>query len=1418
MPQYNLNALGAAEFERISQALIKKVIGFGSVTFGPGRDGAREATFSGTSQAYPSTSTPWKGKWIFQVKFHDLSLTTPDKARASIVSEIDSELDKIFNKYKYACDNFVMITNVPISAVAETGTIDVTRKLVEDKYRDLKEFAIWGSDEVCRFLDNFPSIRQPYLHLLVTGDLIAQLLNERRAKLDERATTIETYIQTSYTREMHAQLDQAGDVSDEPVRLQDVFFDLYAEVDEERGIAHLHRNQQVRDVLRRHTSPDRAHGPLGAHLGRLMLSEGVNRIVIVGGPGEGKSTVGQYVAQVHRAMLLGRVSEAALSRGEEVDETYIPLTPRIPFRVILKDFGQWIAEKRDAGHQGTGTIDEFVCSHVSSVTSRRVTPDDLHHVLRENPSLLILDGLDEVTDPDLRKILLSRVGEFVDRCEMLGADLQILASTRPTGYAKEFDPAVFLHMRLAKLEPKQVQSYVTRWAKAKSLDESKASRVKQTMAECLQDAQIRLLTNTPLQVTILLLIISSGGTPPRQREALFNEYLDIMYRREMAKGRHIIQSEKELLLGLHKYIGYVLHEKTTRAEAMGSVLPRKDYEKHVSQFLLWHDPYSSSSKRKDELKAITTEAGERLVLIVEPAAGVFGFELRSIQEFFAACHLADTSIDTAQRYKRFEAIARLPHWRNVALFFVGRVGRNYAGEAANIIEVCRAIDREAPDSFVHRGGNLALELAADRAFGPNRRRQHSLLELGIEVFDRHISEDRRQNVQDMLLRLPTEDRKDLAVPLLEKKVALLNSAYLGPLLRTLQRLDPKNRSIFLGFERMAENSDYSEEALSLYFSLRPNIERAAEIAQRLASDLGSTTVGKMLARLGMQTICQACEDLRTAGLPSDFVTQSVLESAKHGAFSWIRSEEREFLNELCHTPWPSEPAGIALRIIATLQKISMRAEAVPRSQSRTNRVSATHLDLIPAHIKSGTIAAPETCTSSPDSQLIVAMEWILHITSGDVTARSAAAAVSFFRTFRLRHSSISRIFGNFSYRNFPTMDLLYTAVERNNLNDWTIAERALLEWGGAAGRVRWHQLSDALVKRLLETPAAERTSMSAVRLHPNVSDTSTDEQHPQTPEVLIPVLGDYIWAIAVTSGNRRYSVDSGIFEQAARHIMQGSSALSPLCDIASQLYGDLPHWFSEGEVHEMRLSMLLALLAEPNSSACLQLIPMAVWACLESGAVPENVFRKACAAVGEREEILRSTGITRIAGRGNSALFARLLEVAYSNNQAEKAGALCMIRDFSYLHAHPIFYRRLATRRAGTSQGTGIRVKGFTEMHRTLAMSKVDIEKDSGIALFSVRPPKTKRDWNILYDVVISCRDQRTANSLRIAIGINGSGRAEQNVDEWIPFIQNCLQNAEYPPMQAILADRLDELLASQDQSLRTYEDVFGLPLPQISS
>ena len=93
MPNYDLSKLGNEEFERLCQSLIKEIIGLGTTTFGDGKDGGREATFTG-SAPYPSLTERWCGEWILQVKYHNLQLIGVAKARRQVLTDIEHELEK----------------------------------------------------------------------------------------------------------------------------------------------------------------------------------------------------------------------------------------------------------------------------------------------------------------------------------------------------------------------------------------------------------------------------------------------------------------------------------------------------------------------------------------------------------------------------------------------------------------------------------------------------------------------------------------------------------------------------------------------------------------------------------------------------------------------------------------------------------------------------------------------------------------------------------------------------------------------------------------------------------------------------------------------------------------------------------------------------------------------------------------------------------------------------------------------------------------------------------------------------------------------------------------------------------------------------------------------------------------------------
>lgn len=159
-----INELGDEQFETLIKALLLGVIGHGVTPFTKGKDGAREATYEGTAE-YPSVTDKWKGKWIFQVKFSNISMGL-DKARDQVKYLIDGELNKL-SDYGYLqnnqCDNYIYITNVPFSGEAKKGLHDYIDK--KKKAFLIKNFAYWDGEKILAFLHAHPNIRETFFPL-----------------------------------------------------------------------------------------------------------------------------------------------------------------------------------------------------------------------------------------------------------------------------------------------------------------------------------------------------------------------------------------------------------------------------------------------------------------------------------------------------------------------------------------------------------------------------------------------------------------------------------------------------------------------------------------------------------------------------------------------------------------------------------------------------------------------------------------------------------------------------------------------------------------------------------------------------------------------------------------------------------------------------------------------------------------------------------------------------------------------------------------------------------------------------------------------------------------------------------------------------------------------------------------------------
>ena len=119
MADYNLAGLSPTSFEQLIQALASKVIGPGTVIFGAGPDGAREATFDGKMQ-YPSLAEPWDGYLAVQAKFLQRPQGT-GKDGQWLLKQVDSELAKFTKRTRKLRkpEYYLVCTNVVSSSVRE---------------------------------------------------------------------------------------------------------------------------------------------------------------------------------------------------------------------------------------------------------------------------------------------------------------------------------------------------------------------------------------------------------------------------------------------------------------------------------------------------------------------------------------------------------------------------------------------------------------------------------------------------------------------------------------------------------------------------------------------------------------------------------------------------------------------------------------------------------------------------------------------------------------------------------------------------------------------------------------------------------------------------------------------------------------------------------------------------------------------------------------------------------------------------------------------------------------------------------------------------------------------------------------------------------------------------------------------------
>jgi hypothetical protein len=198
-----------------------------------------------------------------------------------------------------------------------------------------------------------------------------------------------------------------------------------------------------------------------------------------------------------------------------------PANRRWPIRIDLAGVATHIA-----GHTEESLL-RYLADRISARSPCDIKPMQLDRWLTRYPWLLILDGLDEVASAAVREQVVRTVSDFLVDAASRAADVVVVATTRPQGYADEFDPSDFARLELAELSTHQALRYADRLALERHPDNlDMRTHIRKRLEEASETAMIARLMRTPLQVTIMSRLLEGRQRVPQERYALFNAYFN----------------------------------------------------------------------------------------------------------------------------------------------------------------------------------------------------------------------------------------------------------------------------------------------------------------------------------------------------------------------------------------------------------------------------------------------------------------------------------------------------------------------------------------------------------------------------------------------------------------------------------------------------------------------------------------------------------------------------------------------------------------------------------------------------------------------------------------------------------------------------------------------------------------------------
>ncbi|PZN74980.1 MAG: hypothetical protein DM484_19845 [Candidatus Methylumidiphilus alinenensis] len=409
-----------------------------------------------------------------------------------------------------------------------------------------------------------------------------------------------------------------------------------------------------------------------------------NRLVIMGGPGCGKTTVMLHMAWALAASLLAGQTEPARSRlGLDLVSAALPL----PILVPLASFARYRRNLANNTPAREKSLSFFISHHLISKDANFDLPADFFvKLLMDGRNvMLLLDGLDEVANEEERAEVRQSVEELV-----AGKSLRVVVTCRTIAYrsgrtalgASFREISVLPLNRELHIVPMVSQAYACIHPHDTALRLERINDLLTGIDRLESERRVRLgeeaaaFVDSPLMVRLLLIVHVNNRTLPDERAELFdkaiNALLQVDYGREESNIREL-STDWKLYRDMAQHLAFHMHQQ-------GKDQGREIEELHLIKALRTEAEFLP---RIDDFLLHARQRGS----VLEERDRSYRFIHLAFQEFLAARHILKI-IGAESRESMLATLeTRLedPWWREPILLLASYMGSDAAKSAREFI-------------------------------------------------------------------------------------------------------------------------------------------------------------------------------------------------------------------------------------------------------------------------------------------------------------------------------------------------------------------------------------------------------------------------------------------------------------------------------------------------------------------------------------------------------------------------------------------------------------------------------------------------------------------------------------------------------------------------------------------------------------